>query len=163
MKYIFINNICKFNKSLIIQKEITPSDSDFYDKIIIQNVIKEAASVQNMDFKQGKKFKVIIIHEADNLTKEAQAGLRRTMEKYMANCRIIMTCTCLSKVIMPIRSRCLSLRIPSPSSEDIRKLLKDIKSKENLTTNDRMIDSIVDNSNRNVRKAINTLQLSKNF
>lgn len=123
-------------------------------------MIKETASVQNVDFKQGKKFKVIVIHEADNLTKDAQAALRRTMEKYMANCRIIMTCTCLSKIIMPIRSRCLSLRIPSPSNEDIKKLLKDIKSKENLTINDRMIDAIVESSNRNVRKAINTLQIS---
>ena len=131
--------------------------------MIIQNVIKETASVQNVDFKQGKKFKVIVIHEADNLTKDAQAALRRTMEKYMANCRIIMTCTCLSKIIMPIRSRCLSLRIPSPSNDEIRKLLKDIKVKENLTINDRMIDAIVENSNRNVRKAINTLQLSKNY
>ena len=115
-----------------------------------------------MDFKQGKKFKVIVIHEADNLTKDAQAGLRRTMEKYMSNCRIIMTCTCLSKIIMPIRSRCLSLRIPSPTNDDIKKLLKDIKVKENLNTNDRMIEAIVENCNRNVRKAINTLQLSKN-
>jgi len=82
------------------------------------------------------------------------------MEKYMANCRIIMTCTCLSKIIMPIRSRCLSIRIPSPGNEDIRKLLKEIKAKENLTLNDRMIEAIVENSNRNVRKAINTLQLS---
>ncbi len=131
--------------------------------MIIQNVIKETASVQNVDFKQGKKFKVIVIHEADNLTKDAQAALRRTMEKYMANCRIIMTCTCLSKIIMPIRSRCLSLRIPSPSNDEIRKLLKDIRIKENLTINDRMIDAIVENSNRNVRKAINTLQLSKNY
>lgn len=130
--------------------------------MIIQNVIKETASVQNVDFRQGKKFKVIVIHEADNLTKDAQAALRRTMEKYMANCRIIMTCTCLSKIIMPIRSRCLSLRIPSPTNEDIRKLLKDIRAKENLTFNDRLLDAIVENSNRNVRKAINTLQLSKN-
>lgn len=130
--------------------------------MIIQNVIKETASVQNVDFRQGKKFKVIVIHEADNLTKDAQAALRRTMEKYMANCRIIMTCTCLSKIIMPIRSRCLSLRIPSPTNDDIRKLLKDIRAKENLTFNDRLLDAIVENSNRNVRKAINTLQLSKN-
>jgi replication factor C subunit 3/5 len=104
---------------------------------------------------------VVVIHEADNLTKDAQAALRRTMEKYMANCRIIMTCTCLSKIIMPIRSRCLSLRIPSPTNEDIKKLLKDIKNKENLMINDRMIDAVVENSNRNVRKAINTLQLSR--
>jgi len=62
---------------------------------------------------------------------------------------------------MPIRSRCLSIRIPSPSDNDVRKLLKKIKVEENITINDRMIDSIVENSNRNVRKAVNTLQLSK--
>jgi replication factor C subunit 3/5 len=127
----------------------------------VQNVIKETASTKNVDFKQGKNFKVIIIHEADNLTKEAQAGLRRTMEKYMGNCRIIMTCTCLSKIIMPIRSRCLSLRVPSPTNDEIKRLLKDIKMKENVVITDKMIDIIVENSDRNVRKAINTLQISK--
>ena len=104
----------------------------------MQNVIKETASTKNVDFKQGKNFKVIIIHEADNLTKEAQAGLRRTMEKYMGNCRIIMTCTCLSKIIMPIRSRCLSLRVPSPTNDEIKRLLKDIKMKENVVITDKM-------------------------
>lgn len=83
------------------------------------------------------------------------------MEKYMGNCRIIMTCTCLSKIIMPIRSRCLSIRIPSPTNDDIRNLLKDIKLRENVAITDKMLDIIVENSNRNVRKAINTLQLSK--
>lgn len=125
----------------------------------MQNVIKETASTKNVD-QSGKAYKVIIIHEADNLTKEAQAGLRRTMEKYMGNCRIIMTATCLSKIIMPIRSRCLSIRIPSPSNDEIKKLLKDIKIKENVAITDKMIDAITENSNRNVRKAINTLQIS---
>ena len=62
---------------------------------------------------------------------------------------------------MPIRSRCLSLRIPSPSEKDIKNLLKDIKIKESLSITEKLIESIVENSTRNVRKAINTLQLSK--
>lgn len=79
--------------------EVTPSEAENHDKVIIQKLIKEIAGSQQLDQKQQKTFKVIIIHEIDNLTKQAQAALRRTMETYMPFCRIIANCESLSKVI----------------------------------------------------------------
>ena len=37
------------------------------------------------------------------------------MEKYMGNCRIIMDCECVSKVIAPLRSRVMHFRVASPT------------------------------------------------
>lgn len=87
--------------------EVTPCEADNHDKVIVQKLIKEVAGSQQLDSKQQKSFKVIVIHEIDNLSKNAQAALRRTMETYMPFCRVIANAESLSKVIQPVRSRCL--------------------------------------------------------
>ena len=62
--------------------ECNPSDAGNNDKFIIQEVIKEIASHGSLQSSQSKSFKVVVLSEVDKLTKQAQAGLRRTMEKY---------------------------------------------------------------------------------
>lgn len=60
--------------------EICPADSGTQDRLVIQKVVKEAASSNNIETKTNHKpFKVVVIEDADNLSKEAQAALRRTM------------------------------------------------------------------------------------
>ncbi|KAG8764886.1 Replication factor C (RF-C) subunit [Serendipita sp. 398] len=73
--------------------EITPSDVGLYDRVVIQEILKEIAQTQQVDLSAKQRFKVVIINEADSLTRDAQAALRRTMEKYMANLRIILCST----------------------------------------------------------------------
>jgi thiamine phosphate synthase YjbQ (UPF0047 family) len=41
---------------------------------------------------------VVVITEADKLSRDAQHALRRIMEKYMANCRYILICNSTNKV-----------------------------------------------------------------
>lgn len=62
---------------------------------------------------------VVVIDQADELTREAQAALRRTMEKYTTNLRLILCCNSLSKLIAPLRSRCLILRVPRPTLPEV--------------------------------------------
>lgn len=63
---------------------------------------------------------VVIINEADALTRDAQAALRRTMEKYMTNMRLILCANSTSKIIAPIRSRCLLVRVSAPTDDEVR-------------------------------------------
>jgi replication factor C subunit 3/5 len=62
---------------------------------------------------------VVILNEAESLTKDAQHALRRTMKKYMKNLRVILICNSTSRILAPIRSRCLLVRVPAPSSEEV--------------------------------------------
>jgi replication factor C subunit 3/5 len=107
-----------------------------------------------------KGFKIIVLHEVDNLTREAQAALRRTMEKYVGTCRLILSCNSLTKVMAPIRSRCLSLRIPSPTEDDITRILDKIKKAENKNLTSQQLEKIVNSCDNNLRRALTMLELS---
>lgn len=45
--------------------EVTPSEAENYDRVIVQKLIKEVAASQQLDTKQQKCFKVVVIHELD--------------------------------------------------------------------------------------------------
>lgn len=66
---------------------------------------------------------VVVINEADSLSRDAQAALRRTMEKYMSNLRIILCANSTSRLIAPIKSRCLLMRVPAPNQEEVCSLM----------------------------------------
>jgi replication factor C subunit 3/5 len=123
--------------------ELSPGDAGTSDRYVIQDVLKELAStknirssVMNMEAKtEGAEkeeqethtsdIKVVVLNQVDRLSKQAQAALRRTMEKYAATCRLILCCDSPSKLIAPLRSRCLGIRIAAPTVDQVR-LLKNI-------------------------------------
>jgi replication factor C subunit 3/5 len=83
------------------------------------------------------------------------------METYMPTCRIIANAENLSKVIAPLRSRCLQVRVPAPSEKLIADMLKTIARKENFELPPALAMGIAHNSRRNMRRAIMMLQTAK--
>jgi replication factor C subunit 3/5 len=140
---------------------MTPADNEHNDRHIVQNVVKEIAGNTNVEAKSGRGFKVLVINEADRLSKEAQGGLRRTMEKYMKNCRMILLCTNLHRLISPIRSRCLNVRVPAPTPADIALVLGRLASTHQFPSSSEAVTSTVQGCDRNLRLAIIQLQASK--
>lgn len=104
---------------------------------------------------------MVVIHELDKLTQTAQASLRRTMETYMPTCRIIANCESLSKVIQPLRSRCLQIRVPAPRHEFVADILAKIANRERFELPPNLALSISVQTRRNMRAAIMTLQTAR--
>uniref|UniRef100_A0A3P9KX55 Replication factor C subunit 3 n=1 Tax=Oryzias latipes TaxID=8090 RepID=A0A3P9KX55_ORYLA len=134
--------------------EVNPSDAGNQDRVVIQELIKTVAQSQQIQSSTQREFKVVILTEVDRLTKDAQHALRRTMEKYMSTCRLILCSTSTSKVIGPIRSRCLAVRVPLPSTEEVCSVLTSVCKKEGLNLPPELAKQISEKSGRNLRKAL---------
>lgn len=136
-------------------KELNASDSRGID--VIRGTVKEYASVQSMG---DVEFKIVFLDEADNLTRDAQAALRRTMEQFTSSCRFILSCNYSSKIIEPIQSRCAVYRFKRISNQDIINKCKDICYKENIKINDEALEAISYVSEGDLRKAIGLIDSS---
>ncbi|KAF2737533.1 P-loop containing nucleoside triphosphate hydrolase protein [Polyplosphaeria fusca] len=134
--------------------EITPSDVGNFDRVVIQDLLKEVAQTQQVDLSAKQRFKVVVINEADHLTRDAQAALRRTMEKYSPNLRLILLANSTSNIIAPIRSRTLLVRVAAPTEEEICSALSKVGGKEGWKEVAGLNQRIAKESGRNLRKAL---------
>mmetsp|Transcript_9184 Transcript_9184/g.31901 ORF Transcript_9184/g.31901 Transcript_9184/m.31901 type:complete len:357 (+) Transcript_9184:38-1108(+) len=142
--------------------EMNPSDAGNKDRYVVQEVIKEMAKAQQVDAGGGRPYKVLVLNEVDRLSREAQHSLRRTMEKYSGSCRLLLVCNSASKVIDAVRSRCVNVRVPAPSEEQIRdELLPFVARKEGIVLPPDMAARVAAASERNMRRAVLSLEACK--
>eukprot|EP00850_Spirogloea_muscicola_P012210 SM000078S22069 [mRNA] locus=s78:271500:274287:- [translate_table: standard] len=141
--------------------ELTPSDAGYQDRYVVQEVIKEMAKSRPLDVVGNRQVKVLVLNEVDRLSKEAQHSLRRTMEKYSAACRLVLCCNSASKVIEAVRSRCLNVRVAAPTLDEIAAVLQHVAKKEGLSLPPVLAARIAVASNRNLRRAILSLEACK--
>jgi replication factor C subunit 3/5 len=116
--------------------------------------LKEVAQTQQVDLNAKQRFKVVVINEAAHLSRDAQAALRRTMEKYSPNLRLILLANSTANIIAPIRSRTLLVRVAAPTEQDICKALEQVCKKEGWSVVNGLNQRIAKESGRNLRKAL---------
>lgn len=131
--------------------EVCPADVGHDDRVVMQELIKTHASTQVIDSGTGSKIKVVVVMEADRLTREAQQSLRRTMEQYMSTCRIVLIAEQVSRIIPAVRSRTLSIRCPAPDVDTIARLVCDVSE---FTGGKQSAILIAKASGRNLRRAL---------
>jgi len=141
--------------------EVNPSDVGIYDRVVIQELIKTVASSNQLNKEGQREFKVVVLTEVDKLTKDAQHALRRTMEKYMATCRVILVTNSTSKVIPAIRSRCLAVRVAAPSLDEVSTIVTVVAKKEGCVLPHQLAARIAERSRRNLRRAILMVEACK--
>ena len=135
--------------------ELNASDERGID--VVRGKIKEFARTAPLG---GAEFKIIFMDEADALTSDAQAALRRTMEKFSKICRFILSCNYSSKIIDPIQSRCAVFRFKPLSREDVRDFLGRIVKEENIDIDDDALEALVHVARGDMRRAVNSLQVA---
>ena len=135
--------------------ELNASDERGID--VVRGKIKEFARTAPLG---SAEFKIIFMDEADALTSDAQAALRRTMEKFSKICRFILSCNYSSKIIDPIQSRCAVFRFKPLSKEDVSEFLNKIVANENISIDDDAMDALVHVARGDMRRAVNSLQVA---
>ncbi|MEM2726812.1 MAG: replication factor C small subunit, partial [Archaeoglobaceae archaeon] len=129
--------------------EMNASDERGID--VVRHKIKEFARTAPIG---GAPFKIIFLDEADALTADAQAALRRTMEMFSKSCRFILSCNYVSRIIEPIQSRCAVFRFKAVSKEAMKKRILEICQKEGVKITEDGIEAILYISGGDFRRAI---------
>lgn len=106
--------------------------------------------------------KIVILDEADNMTKKAQQLISNLMGDYNTSTRFAFTCNESSDIIEAIQSRCIIVRFKRlTSSQIVSKLIK-ICELENVEYSKKALNEISIISNGDMRQAINNLQIIHN-
>ena len=106
----------------------------------------------------GVNYRIIFLDEADALTSDAQAALRRTMEQFSNNVRFILSCNYSSQIIDPIQSRCAVFRFSPLSDDAVETQIRLIADAEGIELTDDGVDALVYVAGGDMRAAINGLQ-----
>lgn len=133
--------------------ELNASDERGID--VVRSKIKNFAKTASIG---GAPFKIIFLDEADALTSDAQAALRRTMERFSSNCRFILSCNYSSRIIEPIQSRCAVYRFRRLSDEAIKERLEYIAKDQGLIISEDGFEALIYVAQGDMRKAVNSLQ-----
>jgi replication factor C subunit 3/5 len=144
---------------------------DFYNMILVLNASEERGieTVRNRikqfvttsglpENESTPPFKLIILDEIDAMTEDAQAILRKVIEKYVKNVRFCFICNYLKKINPAIQSRCIIFRFKPIPNINMQNFIIDICKKEKIKINKNAIDLVIKRSNGDMRKLLNILQ-----
>lgn len=99
--------------------ELNASDDRGID--VVREQIKDFASSRKL-FSHG--LKLVILDEADAMTRVAQFALRRVIEKYTKSTRFCLLCNYVNKIIPALQSRCTRFRFGPLPVDQVRSRLE---------------------------------------
>jgi replication factor C small subunit len=123
---------------------------------IVRERIKTFSSYS--DRREGIPFRLVILDEADEMTRDAQTALRRIMEETSRFTRFILICNYSSNLIEPIQSRCAIFRFKRIGVEEVVGCLKRVAKEEGVRSTPDVLKEIALAVDGDLRQAINLLQ-----
>ena len=146
---------CKSCKLFLEGKDpnfISVNGADFSttDKIKYLSTIASTAPTKG-------KMRVIILDEAQRVSKTAQSEFLELLEFNSNRTIFIFTTTNLDSLLAPLRTRCLELEFGKLSPIEIRESLLTIAKQESIDIDDKSLDSIARSADGSMREAIKLL------
>ena len=105
-----------------------------------------------------RKWRLVILDESDYMTSNAQAALRNLMETFSKNCRFILTCNYVEKIIDPIQSRCQTFLVVPPSRKDVAVHVAKILTKETVSYTPEDLVTVINSGYPDIRRILNACQ-----
>ena len=125
----------------------------------VRNRIKQFVICKGIiENKNTLPFKLIILDEIDAMTEDAQAILRKVIEKYVSNVRFCFICNYLKKINPAIQSRCVIFRFNPIPNENMHNFIIKICDNENINISLNALNLIIKISNGDIRKLLNIMQ-----
>lgn len=109
-------------------------------------------------FSDDNLFKLVILDEADSMTADAQAMLRKVIENYSSTTRFCLICNYIKKISLALQSRCACYRFPPLNVTAIRIKINQIAEQEKILVTEDGINTIIKISHGDMRRVINILQ-----
>ena len=132
-------------KSSIYHIEVDPINLGSNERLFISSFLKLYSETKNIGLDIPK---IILIKNADKLSKISQLALRRIIEKNSYSSRFIFEISNLSNFSDPLISRCLTIRVKLPNINEIKLCLKNFCSRKGFNITDEQIDIIINESNK---------------
>ncbi|EAU90493.1 DNA replication factor [Coprinopsis cinerea okayama7 len=133
--------------------ELNASDDRGID--VVREQVKQFAETRTL-FSKG--YKLIILDEADMMTQQAQAALRRVIEQYTKNVRFCIICNYVNKIAPAIQSRCTRFRFSPLPIAEVEKQVNRVVEAENVQLTPEGKQALLKLSKGDMRRALNVLQ-----
>jgi len=130
---------------------------------VVRNKIKQFVISQNVFFGKNTQerkniFKLVILDETDAMTDDAQAILRKVIEKYTNNTRFCLICNYIKNINPALQSRCTKFRFAPLNYNNIKPYMLNIIKQEDINVTECGINTIIKRANGDMRKILNNLQ-----
>ena len=134
---------------------------------VVRDKVKKFAQrkiARHPDGRDIPQLQFVILDEADSMTNDAQAALRRIIEAYCKTTRFCIICNYISKIIDPLASRCVKFRFGPIAHDAQRERLLSICQAEGVNLqSDQVIDKLISLTDGDLRRSINLLQTCSSF
>jgi len=154
-----VDNVQVRVKKSLHHVEVNLSETKGYEKHVIVDLFKETYGqvIDNSQPCYPENCKAIVLYEAEKLSTESLLYIKWLLEKYEGCNKVFFCCSDESK-LQPVKPLCITLRLSSPSTQELAKILEYIANQEGIQLSCHLVETIVLRSRNNLRQAIRSLE-----